>query len=247
MTLRKYFLVIVWMPLSLISYAQTNSQVWMEYMLAHPFANVWELEHAVTYSTIVDTPKWRSLDYAPTLTWSFTPNIDAMGALTISYVAQTENVNSFEIRPMLGTRIHFTPNMRILTRLLIRFENRNFQNLETKDWSSSNRMRFRVESLIPLNNSTMYNKDNLFYGIADAEWFVTMDQDLQERFSNRFRIRIGIGYRLNYTWRFEFLYTYQESKDQIESSTYSRDNLFRFRIRHFINKSHPSKTLGVGN
>ena len=243
----KWFFGWVFFVASLGSYGQTNQQVWVEYMLAHPFANVWELEHAVTYSTLVGTPKWRSLDYAPTLTWSLTQHIDVMGAFTLSSVVQTEDVNTLEIRPMLGSRIHFTPNMRMLTRLLVRFENRNFQNLETKDWTSSNRMRFRVESLIQLNNPTMYNKDKLMYGIADAEWFITMDQDLQERFANRFRMRVGIGYRLTYTWRFEFLYSYQESKDQIETPTYTRDNLFRFRIRHFINKSKPSKTLGVGN
>lgn len=93
----------------------------------------------------------------------------------------------------------------------------------------------------------MFNKDKLWYGIADAEWFIVMDEDVDERFANRFRFRSGIGYRINYNIRLEVLYTYQESRNQYENATYTQDNIYRFRLRHFINKSNPSKALGVGN
>jgi hypothetical protein len=131
--------------------------------------------------------------------------------------------------------------------VLVRFEQRNIKSKETDEWTSAYRSRFRFESQIPFNNPTMFNKDKLWYGIVDAEWFIVIDEDVKERFANRFRFRSGIGYRINYNFRLEFVYTYQESRNQYDDNTYSRDNLYRVRFRHFINKSKPSKVLGVGN
>jgi len=236
------------MSVGIVSNVQAQSeQLWFEYMMTHPFANTWELEHDVRYATVLAAPRWRSLRYYPSLSWSYSQHLDILGAAGINYTVQSKDDNTLEIREMLGFRIHITPNKRVLTRILVRGENRNLQNTETKDWSSSNRLRLRGEALIPINNPTMFNKDKLMYGIIDTEWFFALDQDLNERFANRFRLRTGVGYRFNYNLRVEFIYSYQESRNQLDDSNPIQDNIFRFRFRHFINKSNPSKTLGVGN
>lgn len=50
--------------------------------------------------------------------------------------------------------------------------------------------------------------------------------DVEERFANRFRWRIGAGYRLSYNLRFEFLYMLQQSKNTIDDNFESSDNFF---------------------
>ncbi len=244
---KKVLVVVFIMGSSTLSKAQSDQQVWLEYMLTHPFANSWELEHDVRYSTTLTSPHWRAFRYYPTLSWAFSENIDFLGGLTFAYNFQEDAANTIELREMLGFRVHITPNRRILTRLLVRGENRNLQDTETKDWTSSNRLRMRGEALIPLNNPTMFNKDKLLYGIVDAEWFFAFDRDLNERFANRFRLRTGLGYRFNYNFRVEFIYSYQESRNQQDDANPVHDNIYRFRFRHFINKSNPSKNLGMGD
>lgn len=214
-------------------------------MLNIPFANSFNLENAFTYSTVLDSPKWRSFDYAPNLEWSINAHIDLQGAVTFSRTVQAESYNTFEVRPMLGARFHFTPNKRILTRLLLRLEQRNFKNLETDEWTQVWRPRARIESLIPINQSS-YFMDKLWYGIVDAEWFFAKD-DVEERFANRFRLRTGIGYRMSYTWRFEFVYTLQQSRNEAEDASVTTDNIFRFRVKHYVRKSKPSVLSGTGN
>jgi hypothetical protein len=226
--------------------AQSSSeQIWFEYMLNFPFANSFNLENAVAYSTVLGDPKWRAFDCTPTFEWSVTDRIDILGAVTLGYTAQTESENTFEIRPALGTRIHITPHKRILTRLLLRYEQRNFKNLEADEWTQVWRPRARIESLIPINQSS-YFKDKLWYGIVDAEWFFAKD-DVDERFANRFRLRTGIGYRLSYSLRFEFVYTLQQSRNQVEDGTVTTDNIFRIRIKQYLRKSTPSVLGGTGN
>ncbi|HEX6223598.1 MAG TPA: DUF2490 domain-containing protein [Chryseolinea sp.] len=224
----------------------SSTQLWGEYMLNYSFANSFNLENAFVYSTILESPRWQSLEYAPTLEYSLDANFDFSFGLTLSYTNQTEDYNTFEVRPVLGSRIHLTPNKRILTRVYVRMENRNIKNLETDEWESTWRPRIRSEFLIPINKKSYY-EDQLWYAIADAEWFFATDDDLDERFANRFRVRLGIGYRLDYGSRLEFIYMHQESKNGITDDVYTRDSIFRFRYKHFLRKHKPTKMSGTGN
>jgi hypothetical protein len=233
---------------SLANAQSANEQVWFEYMLNYPFANSWNIELAGTYSTVLQEPKWRALDLQVTPEYAFSQHIDLMGAFLVAKTFQSQTLNTFEVREMLGTRIHFTPNRRVLTRLLVRFEQRNLQNQETSEWNQSMRGRIRAETIIPINKPTMFSGDQLWYSIIDAEAFVVMDQDVNERFANRLRFRTGIGYRISYGARLEFVYTLQRSRNTLEADFESTDNIFRFRIKQYLNKSKPSKTVsGVGN
>jgi hypothetical protein len=228
-----------------IGASQTNTQIWNEYMLNLPFANSFNLENAFTYSTLMGTPKWRAYDYSAALEWSITQHIDVIGQAVVSYTNQNDSYNTLELRPILGTRIHFTPNSRVLTRLLVRAEQRNFKNLETDEWTSELRPRIRVESIIPINRKS-YFEDKLWYGLTDVEWLYKTN-DVEERFANRFRWRIGGGYRLSYNFRFEFLYMLQLSKNTIDDGFESSDNIFRFRLKQYLRKSKPTSAGGVGN
>jgi hypothetical protein len=223
----------------------TNEQIWLEYMLNYPFANSFNLENAFNYSTLVGTPKWRALDYSAALEWSINQHVDIIGQAVISYTQQTESYNTLELRPILGTRLYFTPNKRIQTRLLLRIEQRNFEDLDTKTWTQTWRPRARAEMIVPINKDS-YFQDKLWYAITDLEWLFNIE-DVDERFANRFRWRIGAGYRLNYNYRFEFIYMLQQSRAAIDGDFETSDNIFRFRVKHYLRKTKPSAAQGTGN
>ncbi len=241
---RKRFLTLFLMVFTLSLKAQTNEQVWNEYMLNYPFANSFNLENAFTYSTLMGTPKWRAYDYSGTLEWSVSNHVDIIAQAVVSYTNQTDNYNTLELRPVVGSRFYFTPNKRIQTRLLLRLEQRNFKNLETNEWDIVPRPRVRAETIIPINKKSYY-EDKLWYAMTDVEWLYKTD--VEERFANRFRWRLGGGYRLSYNLRFEFLYMLQLSRNQIGDSFESTDNIFRFRVKQYLRKAKPSNAAGVGN
>ena len=245
MTKRISLTALFLIPSLLLRSQSANEQVWYEYMLNYPFANSFNLENALAYSTLIGTPKWRALDYSATLEWSLNQHVDIIGQAVVSYTQQTESYNTLELRPVLGTRLYFTPNKRIQTRLLLRLEQRNFKNLETNEWDQVYRPRARAEMIIPISKESYY-EDKLWYAITDFEWLVKTD-DVAERFANRFRWRIGGGYRFTYNLRVEFLYMLQQSKDAIDGNFETSDNIFRFRVKQYLRKSKPSAAQGTGN
>lgn len=241
---RVLFCFLFSLPIPLLQ-AQTNEQIWAEYMLNYPFANNFNFENAFTYSTLLGTPKWRAYDYSGALEWSVSNHVDVIAQLVVSYTNQTDTYNTLELRPILGSRFHFTPNKRIQTRLLVRLEQRNFKNLETEEWETVFRPRARGEVIVPINKKSYY-EDKLWYGITDIEaLFKTNDVD--ERFANRFRWRVGAGYRLSYSMRFEFLYMLQLSKNTLAEDFETSDHVFRFRIKQYLRKTKPSTAGGTGN
>ena len=215
-------------------------------MLNYAFAKSYNFENIIQYNTLLDSPRWRALEYNPLVERSLGKHLDVLTGVTLTYTNQIADVNTFEIRPAMGARIHFTPNRRVLTRLLIRVEQRNIENLDAKTWESVIRPRIRAEVIVPLTKKSFHD-DLLWYFLADAEWFLTVDDDVHERFANRFRLRTGIGYRLNSSARFEFVFMLQESKKAIGDSFYTTDNVFRFRYRHYLRKQKPSTMSGTGN
>jgi len=246
--MRTWILAAIGLAMGFPAAGQTvNSQVWAEYMLNYPFANSWNVELAGTYSTLLESPKWQALDIQITPEYALTSNIDLQGALLYNRTNQYQSLSSTELRAMLGARIHLTPFSRVLTRVLLRVEQRNMYYPEADTHEQSYRGRIRFETVTPLNRKTMFDGDKLWYLIADAEAFLALDQPVDERFANRFRIRFGPGFRLNYTWRFEFLYTLQESRNTIAGDFETTDNLFRFRVKHFLHKSKPAQVQGNGN
>ena len=242
---KRWAVVVLFFATHLLRAQTVNEQIWVEYMLNYPFANSFNLENALTYNTVLNSPAWRSYEWAPTVEWSVHGKIDILGQTTLSYTNQAASYNTFEVRPALGTRFHFTPNKRIQTKLLLRLEQRNFKDLETNEWSQVYRPRARAEMIIPINKNS-YFQNNLWYAMFDVETLFKVD-DVEERFANRLRIRVGGGYRLNYNLRFEFLYMYQQSKQAIEDDFESSDNIFRFRIKQYLRKSKPSSTSGGVN
>ena len=215
-------------------------------MLNYPFANSYNVEFATTYSTLLGQPKWNSFDLQVTPEWSVTPHVDLMGALYMSRTFQNESLTTNEYREMLGARIHFTPNKRILSRLLVRLEHRSLEDTEADTWTQSTRSRLRVETLTPLNRKSMY-EDKLWYAIVDAEVFIVNDKDVHERFANRLRVRGGVGYRISYGLRVEVIYMVQRSRNETTDGSLSTDNIFRFRIKQYLHRAKPSTATGTGN
>jgi hypothetical protein len=241
------FLAVMIFPCGCIpATGQVNEQLWFEYLLNTPFADSWNLENAFTYSTLLNTPRWRALDWAPTLEYSITQNFDLMVMGTVSYTKQNESYNTLELRPAVGTRIHFTPNNRILIRLLLRYEQRNLLNLESDTWDQSYRPRVRFETIFPINQPSYY-RNELWYAIGDAEILFNGNRNLEERFANRARFRVGLGYRFTTAFRIEFLYMLQKSRNGIDENFESSDNIFRFRLKHYLMRNPDSRAGGVGN
>src|SRR5688572_8229281 len=107
MVLRGWILfILLAIKASSLNAQSATNQVWFEYMQNYPFAHSFNVENAIVYSTLVESPRWRAFDYSPTLEYSLTQHIDFLAGVTVSYTQQTDDYNTVELRPVVGTRLH---------------------------------------------------------------------------------------------------------------------------------------------
>jgi hypothetical protein len=235
------FLFIIFSFFTSTAVGQRNEQLWLDYQVDYPFGGRYLLEAVASYQTLLTNEgKWRSLSVTPTFEYQGFWRMDVWVEMPMAYTLQTEDVNSFELNPNVGVRLNITPNKRFDTRFLVKAEQRMFRQIEQDDWDTSNRLRLKGEVWISFNKPNLYN-DKLWYGVVDYEEFIVTDQQLEERFSNKRRARIGVGYRLSYRDRFELIYTRQSSRNMIEDEYLSGDNVIQVRYKMFLNPSTPTK------
>lgn len=189
-----------------------------------------------------DEPDWKSLDVTQTIEYSVKNWLDLSSELATGYTKQTDDVNSFEITPRAGLKFHIFsnrinpllkekyPNRRLVIRNLIRVEYRSLFYTNDQGSDFSWRFRNRLEFLLPLNRAKL-NDDKTIYTLSDWEWFVPIG-DVQERFANKQRIRIGLGYRKNFHWQFETLYIWTRSRKNSDERFTTSDNIIDIRIKY---------------
>jgi hypothetical protein len=225
---------------SLPAFAQREEQLWLEHQISYPFGGKYLLENVSAYQTLLNPEdKWRSLSISPTFEMTVLTWLDLLSEVGISYTLQKKNTSTFEIAPMVGGRFFITQGKKVDTRFVLRYQERTFKEIGTGDWTTSNRVRLRGEVFVCLNGPNLFS-DNLWYSFADYEEYVVLDQQLEERYANRRRFRVGAGYRLNYQHRFDLGYTIQTSRNEIDEDFTGTDNVIQFKYKMFL---HPAKQV----
>jgi hypothetical protein len=218
-------------------YAQINStQLWTDFTVNKALQNSYSFDCEASYRTNLNSSdKWHSVNITPKIEKSLGNHWDLLLYFGSINTLQQQNYNTWEIRPGLGVRFHFTPVRKLLIRILGRFELRNQYTFETRTWDVNFRSRFRLEETFFINGES-FEKNDLWYILSDLELFYTVDKELEERYSDRMLLRLGVGYKLSDSWRFESIYTYQFSKNTI-TGEFSKDDdgIIRLRFRYTIN------------
>lgn len=221
-----------------------NTQLWMDGILGRSFASYYMAECELSYQTLIsEHERWESLNISPSLEVSPTAHWSFMAGLPYSYTIQRTDLNTAELRLQLGAKYNFTPFERAQLRLNARYELRRMRNEESAAVERAQRTRLRAELVLPLDVRS-YDSDTMWYGIADAEVFITMDQDVSERFANRMRLRTGFGRKFSYNWRAELIYTLQRSRDALSDDDPSTDNIIRLRLKYYFTPRSRSNAAG---
>ena len=216
--------------------AQANVQSWYDV----------ELDYVITPRLLFNVevgpkvllsggPGWNSTDLTPGFEYSAKPWADLLLYAPLSATVQEEGISTFEVRWSTGVRLAMHPSKRLVLRNRNLFEYRSISFVGTDSSQASARARVRVEARYAINSDNYYAAKTL-YGLTDLEGFLNIGNAPSERFLNRFRFRIGLGYRFSHWWTVETIYTHQGSDNTLgDEDSPTTDRIIRFRLVHFLN------------
>jgi hypothetical protein len=225
---------------------EQSTQIWGNVILDHPRSEHLLFELDMEPKTqITDDDGWRNLDVTPLV--EFYPNtwVDLVGEINIGYTRQVSDLNTFELTPRLGIRLHLLNNLRERLKLgvhvprrlgvanLTRIESRNFWYSADAESRHEWRLRNRTEFKLSLNHQDLHI-DRTLYLIADFEVYFPLADDIPERFATKLRARAGVGYRANYKWRLEALYIRERQRITFGEDFVTSANIVDVRLKLFF-------------
>jgi hypothetical protein len=225
----------------------SSTQIWGNVTLGFPKSERLHLELDFEPKVQVSGEEpWRNIDTTPLLEFYPTGWLDLTAEATVGFTHQLSGLNTFELTPRIGVRVHLfrnvwehlprperLPGTRLSLGNLLRLESRHFWYSGDQESSQEWRLRNRTEVKVALNNGSL-SQDGTLYLIADAEFYVPLGDETPERFSTKFRGRAGLGYRFDYRKRLEFLYIRDNSRSTLEEDFEEDANIFDFRLKIFF-------------
>ena len=194
---------------------------------------------------------WRYLYGTGLVEYYPSPWVDLTGELVTGLNRQNEDLKSFETTVRLGFRLHLIrqiynspfikqirperiSDQRFSVAFLSRLERRNFSYYGDRSSESDVRWRNRLEFKFALNKASLA-EDGVWYLITDSESFTPLgNDDVSESFSTKFRVRLGLGYRRNYTWRFDALLIRDNARDTVEEEFKTDAFILDLRVMRFF-------------
>jgi hypothetical protein len=226
-----------------------STQIWANLTLGKSRSETTYLELDIEPKRQVsEGEEWRNIDFTPLLEYYPTDWLDLTAETTIGNTRQRDGLDTFEITPRVGVRFHLFAKMaphrpeipglkyeRLpLTRLavgtLVRVEWRNFFYSDETPSQHTWRARLRLEGKLALNHATLV-EDRTLYAIGDAEYYQPLGDDIEERYVNKVRSRLGLGYRFSATTKLEFLYIRDWNRDSPEEEGAQDVQAFDFKVK----------------
>lgn len=134
--------------------------------------------------------------------------------------------DTLELRPIVGVKLFLPNRLQWHFYNQTRFEFRHTQNLESSDWTQSDRLRSRFGVEIPLTARDRAWQPKTWYLLADVEPFYRFDQD---RF-DQVRARGGIGWIVSDRVHLELIYAARVDHSTAGDWQHT-ENALRFNVR----------------
>ena len=149
------------------------------------------------------------------------------GGVFYTYTDNASAADKLEVRPFVGVKLFLPNRLKWHIYDFTRFEFRQIQDRNTRDWSSINRLRNRLGVEVPLTSREKAWQPKTWYALADAELFYRFDRDVIDPL----RLRGGIAYIVNGRFTVEAIYHGQYTRPAGSSSLQYTDNIFRLNIK----------------
>jgi hypothetical protein len=133
----------------------------------------------------------------------------------VYYTYRPEIDDLFEFRLWQDGTAYWPDSVGLVRRFVLTHRLRVEERFTESDgWSFAVRLRYRLDTKIPLNKYTL--EPRAFYLPLAVEFFADLGDEVPEFFGNRNRASVGLGYVINQTWTVDLRYHRQSSRSTIE-------------------------------
>ena len=221
-----------------------SPQIWNNIYIGWNINERVSLRNAVAFNVLLSNANpWNEISYSGNVIYKINSFIEGSASAYFASTRQTKELNSVEIRPVIGFRLSTKPQKRWFLTNISKLE---FRNLWYSKGNSNLTLRFRnrTSAVFCLNKKSLSEDNNLsVYGYFEP--FYNFDDDVNERFFTQLKIKVGFVYRFSFKWRIDIGLLYQDTQNNVEAPSALPTNIITNYILDWgIVYIFPSKKSG---
>jgi hypothetical protein len=223
--------------------AQLTGEVWgnltIDWLASERLVYSLDVEPKVQVTAVTKQARFVNVDLWPTVDFAAVGWLDLHGEFLTGFSNEQDGSKTTELTERMGLRLHILsrliqerharagaereaqPRRRGTIGTLLRVEHRDLLSSDSSN-TSSWRFRARAELAYPLNRPKL-TANGTIYLTSDTELFVPMSDDSQQGRIEQWRLRNGLGYRMNFRTRLEALYIWTTKRDS-ETDHFATDS-----------------------
>ena len=241
----RYFLLFLFGICFLSIYAQNNksASLWADYRhqkYINKYKIWWRNDASIRHN--FDEQYSTLFIYKTNLAFNIVNNLEFSPGIDLRYNNISDYDNTLEIRTWQSVILNWPNIGRFLFEHRYQFEQRFY--FYSKDFQKEEidlRSRYKLLIRVSLNNKKIYDK-TFFLGMS-SEFFLSHDNDIEERFAETVRLAILFGYKLNDKWTYSLSLMSNRGKNDYENERIVNNYIVSFTITNTLGLNHNKKEL----
>ena len=189
-------------------------QYWNNATVAWEANEYFLFAHTLSYNVLIDKElPWSEFSMNNTAAFLINDLLSANGGLYLATSKQSNDLNSFEIRPYLGFRVTSKRQKRAAISNLSRIE---WRHLDYSNNTSNSDFRFRnrTTGVLAINQQSILDQHVLLL-FAYFEAFHNFNQEIEERYFTSYKYKAGLKYRFSAHWGMDAGVLFNNSRNTI--------------------------------
>ncbi len=207
----------------------TDVQIWTDILPKKSINEVVTFLGDAGFRWSVKYKDWAAIHIRPTLQYDWKPRVRLYGGIWFFYSYNEGASRTMEIRPWQGIKFNWPEVGTYKFDHFFRLEERFTHYIDSDTTQFALRFRYRLEIKSP--NYTIESIDQTFYFLGSIEIFENIGRGIQEKFVNKNRVLLGLGYYISKKWQAELHFIRQNSRNGSDEGFETTEYIFRFRLR----------------
>ena len=237
--MRPLFTLLVYLLITAQIYSQgrgNNTQIWLDYYPSFEINERLLMAGDYGYRTLIGDERWNLVYLRPSVRYYLNETFELRGGIGFFYEFNGAISDRFEMRPWQGVNIYW-PKLGNFKWFridhLIRFEER-ISFLTENSWAGSFDFRGRYRFRGTLN--LCIECENPQWSVPSFIEFFIPFNGVEEAFSDRTRVAVGLDYDMSPSWKFGFLFNWQGSRTGRNEDIKIDEFIFQLKVRHYMDK-----------
>ncbi len=208
-----------------------NNQIWLDFYPHYFHTTRFELYGNSGFRTQMGETGYLRFQIQPAVRYQFFSLLEGHGGLALRYFIERDTINRYEITPWQAVNVRWPSWQKLTFGHFIRIEERFSNVIHSHDPQFDLRFRYKLSVEYKIFREA---RIRYWYLTGYFEFFLPLQNDIKELYSNKFHAGMGAGYNFSTLWRATFITNFLRSRPSPEEKFAASAIAYQIKLYRFF-------------